>query len=247
MIRLQKAILLIAGQGTRLRPLTEKMPKCLVEVKRKAILINALENLAKNNIKEAILVVGYLKEKIKEKIGDELDGMKITYIANDLYEQTNNTYSLWLAIKDLDEDLLILEGDIFFEEELLKRFIEDKREDLTIVEKYNSKLDGTFVEVVDDQRILSWVHKKDRPIGFTLKNKYKTVNIHKFSGSFIRNWLIPALEKHAKDKKGKEPIESMFSDIIKNQGKIYVFDAKGLLWIEIDDVDDLKRAEEIFK
>lgn len=247
MINPQKAILLLAGQGTRLRPITEKIPKCLVEVRGKAIIINALENLANNNIKETILVVGYLKDKIKEKIGEELDGMKITYVDNDLYEQTNNTYSLWLAIKDLEEDLLVLEGDIFFEKELLKKFLGDQRENMTVIEKYNPRLDGTFVEVGNGQRILSWIHKKDRPVGFTLDDKYKTVNIHKFSRNFIKEWLIPVLEKHIKDKEGKEPIESMFSDIIQNQGKIYAFDAGGLLWIEIDDIDDLKRAEEIFE
>lgn len=247
MINPKKAILLIAGQGTRLKPLTETMPKCLVEVNGKAILVNALENLSRCNVEESILVVGYLKEKIKEKIGKELNGMKITYIDNDLYEQTNNTYSLWLAIKNLHEDLLILEGDVFFEEKLLKEFMKDERENLTIVERYNPILDGTFVEVGEEQKITSWIHKKDRPVGFIPENKYKTVNIHKFSGNFITNFLLPILERHIKDKNGKEPIESMFRDIIKGHKEIYAFEVKRSLWIEIDDIKDLKRAEEIFK
>ncbi|MDD5689125.1 MAG: phosphocholine cytidylyltransferase family protein [Caldisericia bacterium] len=247
MINPKKAILLVAGQGTRLKPLTETMPKCLVEVNGKAILANALENLARCNVEESILVVGYLKEKIKEKIGEELNGMKITYIDNDLYEQTNNTYSLWLAIKNLHEDLLILEGDVFFEEKLLKEFMKDERENLTIVEKYNPILDGTFVEVREEQKITSWIHKKDRPVGFTPENKYKTVNIHKFSAEFIKKWLKPILKKHIEETGGEEPIEFIFSELIKNKAKIYAFNIQGIPWIEIDDAHDLKRAEEIFK
>ena len=119
-----KAIILVAGRGTRLKPLTDTIPKCLTEVNGKPILFNALEHLEKNKIEETILVVGYLRDKIEERIGNFFGNMKITYVKNDIYDKTNTSYSLWLALKDLliDDSLLVLEGDVFFEEELLKRF-----------------------------------------------------------------------------------------------------------------------------
>lgn len=248
MNRPKKAIILVAGQGLRMRPLTNDIPKCLIGINKKPVLINTLQNLEQNNIKETILVVGYLKNKIKRAIEDRFGKMKITYVENDAYDKTNNSYSLWLAIKErFNEDLLLLEGDIFFENKLLKEFLADKRENLTIVEKYNPNLDGTFVGVGEDKRVLSWVHKKDRPKGFTLEDKYKTVNIHKFSAKFIKEWLKPILKKHIEETGGKEPIEFIFSEIIKNKAEIYAFDVQGTSWIEIDDIHDLKRAEEIFK
>lgn len=247
MSKFKKAIILLAGQGTRLKPLTNEVPKSLITVNGKSILINALDNLEKNNIEEAVLVVGYLKNKIKKIIGDGFRKMKITYIENDSYNKTNNSYSLWLALKDLNENLLLLEGDIFFENQLLKEFLIDKRENLTIVEKYNPSLDGTFVEVGNNKKVLSWTHQKDRPAGFTLKDKYKTVNIHKLSGKFIQNYLIPVLKKHIKETGGKEPIEFIFSEIIKNKAEIYALGTQGAKWIEIDDINDLKMAERIFK
>ena len=247
MPKFRKAILLLAGQGTRMRPLTDEMPKCLIAINGRSILANALKNLEKNNIKETVLVVGYLKDKIKEAIGESFGDMKISYIENNLYNKTNNSYSLWLAIKEgLNEDSLILEGDIFFENSLLKEFVQDKRENLTIVEKYNPRLEGTFVEIRDNQLVLSWIHKKDRPKGFTLEDKYKTVNIHKFSGQFIQNWLIPVLKKHIDETGGREPIEFIFSEIIKNKGKIHAFVNKKKTWFEIDDESDLKIAREYF-
>ncbi len=242
----KKAIILVAGQGIRMKPPTDKMPKCLIEIKGRTILANALASLEKNNIKETILVVGYLKDKIEGVIGNNLGWMKISYVENSLYHKTNNSYSLWLAIKDLAEDLLILEGDVFFEEELLKEFIKDKRENLTIVEKYNPDLDGTFVEIGEGQRVLSWIHKKDRPKGFTLEDKYKTVNVHKFSASFIEQWIIPILKKHIDETGGKEPIEFIFSEIIKNKGRIDAFNTKGRPWVEIDEASDLKKANQTF-
>lgn len=247
MLKPKKAIILAAGLGTRLRPLTDKIPKSLIEINGKTILVNALEKLEKNNIKEVILVVGYLKNKIKEKVGDRFGKIKITYIENDIYDKTNNSYSLWLGLKDLNEDVLIMEGDIFFENKLLKEFLEDERENLTIVEKYNPNLDGTFVELGSKYIVLDWVHKKDRPKRFTLEDKYKTVNIHKFSSIFIKEWIIPILKSHITKKQGREPIETIFNRIIKNKGKIYAFKNRGAKWFEIDDINDLERAQEIFK
>ena len=110
MNEIKKAIILVAGRGQRLKPLTDKNPKCLIEINGKTILINTIDSLAENNLKEVILVVGYLKDKIKKTIGDNWKGMQITYFDNDLFQKTNNSYSLWLGIEGLDENLLILEG-----------------------------------------------------------------------------------------------------------------------------------------
>jgi len=247
----KKAIILIAGVGTRLRPITSTVQKCMVEVNGKPILVSALEKLEKNSIEECILVIGYLGGMVRRAIGHKFGSMKISYIENDIFDKTNNSYSLWLALKNLNENdlkkgLLILEGDIIFEDRLLREFIKDKRQDLTIVEKYNPNLDGTFVDVGEDDQVLSWIHKKDRPEGFTAEDKYKTVNIHKVSAAFLGKWLLPHLKRCVDESGGKEPIETVFKNIITAGGKIYAFHANGAKWFEIDDAGDLKIAEKIF-
>ena len=83
-----KAIILVAGMGTRLKPLTNEIPKCLTEVNGKPILINMIENLEKRGIEETILLIGYLGEKIKEKIDNIFGNMKITYVENKIYDKT---------------------------------------------------------------------------------------------------------------------------------------------------------------
>lgn len=229
-----------------MKPLTNRIPKCLTEINGIPILVNTLNNLEKKGIKEIILVVGYLENTIRQKIGKEFGRIKINYVVNSIYDRTNTSYSLWLAVKDLNEPILILEGDVFFENNLIEKFLADKRSDLTILERYNSNLDGSFVSLDKDKIVTSWVHKKDRPEGFTLEDKYKTVNIHKFSKNFVNKWLIPFLRQHVKENNGESPLEFVFRDIIKEGGIIEGFVTNDK-WFEIDDIKDLKIAEKIFK
>ncbi len=242
-----KAIILVAGLGTRLRPITDKIPKCLVKVNGKTILEDALDGLEKNNVEEAILVVGYLKDQVKQAIGNQFGKMRISYVDNDIYDKTNNSYSLWLAIKDLIEPLLILEGDVVFENKLLENFLADPRENLSILEKYNSNLDGSFVNLDQSQRIVEVIHKKDRPEGFTLEDKYKTVNIHKFSSQFVENYLKPVLAKYSQEGGENEPIERVLNELVQGEAEIAGFETNGLKWFEIDDAQDLAKAEDLFK
>ena len=110
----RKAIILAAGTGSRLGPFTENNPKCLALINGVPILINMLTHLSDVGVEEAVIVVGYLKEKIYDKVGNSFNGMKISYIESDLYATTNNMYSLWLAREHLTEDIVLLESDVFF-------------------------------------------------------------------------------------------------------------------------------------
>ncbi len=244
-----KAVILAAGMGTRLKPLTDTMPKCLTEVNGKPILINMLENLEDSRIDEAIIVVGYLADKIRERVGSEFKRMKVSYVENDIYSKTNTSYSLWLALKNLEnyDSILILEGDVFFERKLLAEFLNLNFSTSTVVEKYNPSLDGSFVELKGNE-VNDWVHKSRRYANFIIEDKFKTVNIHKFDRNFAENILKPALSRHVSESNGTEPIEYILQDIVKEKGaKITAFETGKLRWFEIDDLNDLRIAEKIFK
>ncbi len=242
-----RAIILAAGLGTRLKPLTNSMPKCLTEVNGKTILANMLENLSKVGVTEADIVIGYLGGAIKDKIGNKFKNININYVENPIYSKTNSSYSLWLAVKNLNENILVLEGDVFFEESLLKELIKDDFRDATIVKKYSPELDGSLVSI-ERGIITDWIHKSRRPPIFTKGDKFKTVNIHKLSDSFLNSYLLPILSKHTKENNGTEPIEYIMEDIVKNTGaKIKAIDAGTKKWFEIDDTNDLEIAENLFK
>lgn len=119
-----KALILVAGRGKRLKPLTDAAPKYLTEINRKPILINDLEILQRCGIREAIIVVGHLASKVKESIGNNnFKGMRIRFVENKIYGETNNIYSVWLTRNCLDEDILLIEGGIVFEERIIRVFV----------------------------------------------------------------------------------------------------------------------------
>ena len=94
-------VILAAGIGKRLLPYTTDIPKCLVEVNNKAIIENILDSLLnyKEKVEAVHIVLGYKKEEIIERLKGKYKELKINYIENDIYRETNNIYSLWLSGK----------------------------------------------------------------------------------------------------------------------------------------------------
>ena len=247
---IKKAIILAAGMGTRLKPLTLSNHKCLTKVNGTPILFNTLENLRHVGVDETLLVVGYLSDAIKETVGENYNGMKISYAENPAYAQTNTSYSLLIGLQELNgyDSLLILEGDVFFEKSLMDRLLADSHDNATVLEGYRQDLDGSFVETDQEGYVIDWTHKSMREEGYTLEDKYKTVNIHRFKKAFVEMSLYPALECSCSDKQGKDPIENVMRSIVRNDHKaVYGVIAEGCRWYEIDDLGDLEKAETIFK
>lgn len=246
----KKAIILVAGMGTRLKPLTLKNHKCLTKVGNTPILYNALHNLQEEGVKEIVLVVGYLADAIKKQVGDVFEGVKIIYKENKIYDKTNTSYSLKLGLETVEDydSVLLLEGDVFFEKALIHRLVQDLHPNATILENYREELDGTFVEKDRDGYVIDWTHKSKRESGYILTDKYKTVNIHKFERKFVESVLYPALQLICRQSDGKAPLENAMREIVRNNHRaIFGLCTKGDKWFEIDDVKDLSIAERIFE
>ena len=140
-----KAIILAAGMGTRLRPITMSVPKCLVQVNSKPILEHQFDALLQAGIRDVVLVVGHLGKLLSDKYGTGYGGMNIHYVENRIYDRTNNIYSLWLARQHLNSQLLLLEGDLVFEPEMLQRLIQTPEPNVAIVEEFQPHMDGTVI------------------------------------------------------------------------------------------------------
>lgn len=115
-----KALILAAGYGKRLRPITDKIPKSMAAVNGTPLLINALHNLTELGINQIGIVVGHMANYIRDSIGSKFNGAKIFYYENPRYLETNNIYSLYKALDFFDDDSLMLECDIFYRLELLR-------------------------------------------------------------------------------------------------------------------------------
>lgn len=142
------AIILAAGIGRRLRPLTDSIPKCLVEVRGKPLLLYQLDALVSCGIKKIVLVVGHRRELIEERIGKSYRGVPVEYVVNDDYSTTNNIYSLWLAKEHLlGDDILLMECDVIFDREVITRLLEHGGDAVVLVDRFQIGMDGTVVDV----------------------------------------------------------------------------------------------------
>ena len=119
-----KAIILLAGYGLRMQPLTINTPKCLLKLSDKETILERQFKILKNcNIDKIVIVIGFKKELIKEKLEVILHEKQVTIYLNPFYKTTGNAFSLWMSREAFDDDLLILNGDILFSEETLKDLI----------------------------------------------------------------------------------------------------------------------------
>jgi glucose-1-phosphate thymidylyltransferase len=131
-----KAVVLAAGEGTRLRPLTEDKPKGMVEVDDKPILTHCLEKLAELGADEFVIVCGYLKENIIQHYGDEFDGIPITYTHQ--REQNGLAHALLTVEEHIDDDFMLMLGDNIFQanlEDVVRRQREERADAAFLVEE----------------------------------------------------------------------------------------------------------------
>ncbi len=242
-----QAIILAAGMGRRLGDLTAGNTKCMVEVNGETLIDRMLRQLQRVALSRVVIVIGYEGEKLRGYIGDRYPGLDIEYVVNDVYDRTNNIYSLWLA-RDImeDDDTLLLESDIIFDDGVIDRIYYSEYPDVALVARYEPWMDGTMVRIDENGDILSFIPKK----AFSYKDidsYYKTVNIYKFSRAFARDRYLPFLEAYIKVMGDNEYYEQVLRVItLVDASGIKALPVDGLPWYEIDDVQDLRIAETIF-
>lgn len=242
-----QAIILAAGMGKRLKNLTEANTKCMIRVDGQTLIERVLYKLEKLNLTEIILVIGYAGEALKQHISSLNIKTSVRFVENVLYESTNNIYSLFLAKEFLiKEDTLLFESDIIFEEKVIDELVNDPRDTLVLVDKYESWMDGTCVALGEDDAIVDFIPKYKFHFD-EIDKYYKTVNIYKFSKAFSQNYYVPFLEAYCKAFGNNEYYEQVLN-VITTLEKPVIKAKKitGYCWYEIDDVQDLDIAQILF-
>lgn len=242
-----QAIILAAGMGKRLGKLTQNNTKCMVEVGGVRLIERALRILDKKNLSRIVMVVGYQSENLMQFVNGLGIATPVEYIINEVYDRTNNIYSLSMA-KDwlVKEDTLLLESDLIFEEALIDLLLEDSRETLALVDKFENWMDGTCLVVDEEDRIVDFIPGK--LLEYSQKERYyKTVNIYKLSADFSRNVYVPFLEAYARVMGNNEYYEAVIKLILMlDKNTMRAKRLEGQRWYEIDDIQDLDIAEVLF-
>ncbi len=242
-----QAIILAAGMGKRLKALTRNNTKCMIRVNGVTLIERMLRQIENAGVSRITLVIGYEGKKLIEYIASLNISTPVHYIENPVYNKTNNIYSLFLARDVLkQEDTILFESDIIFEGSVLDELISDPRENLTLVDKYESWMDGTCVKLDEDDSIKAFVPGKHFDFD-EIDEYYKTVNIYKFSKSFSENYYVPFLEAYQSALGQNEYYEQVLRVItMLDKPLIRAKRLHGQKWYEIDDLQDLDIAESIF-
>ncbi len=242
-----QALILAAGMGKRLGELTKKNTKCMISVNGNTLIERMLCQLEQHNLSRIVIVVGYQGTYLKEYIATLNVKTPICYVENNVYDKTNNIYSLFLAKDYLcEEDTLLLESDLIFEDSVLDVLLNDARDTLALVDKYESWMDGTCIKVGENDTIDAFIPGK-KFVFEDIPDYFKTVNIYKFGRDFSTKYYVPFLEAYSGALGNNEYYEQVLRVItMLDEPHIWAKKLNGQKWYEIDDIQDLDIASSIF-
>lgn len=235
-----QGVILAAGVGSRLRPLTDNKPKCLVEVLNKPILQYQIEAYKKAGISEVIIVTGYSSEKIRTYLeSHRFNNMSIQLIDNIDFRTTNNMYSFWLTRDYIKRECVLLNGDVVFDPMILKELRESSVSNLIASDIGVYKEENMKIKVSNGviKEISKTIPKSD--FFATTLDTYKISNIAK-------NRLFDIIRmKYIQKNDLNQWMEVALQDLFEFE-KFYPIDIKQKNWVEIDNIQDLEDAKSMF-
>jgi CTP:phosphocholine cytidylyltransferase-like protein len=239
------AIILAAGSGLRLKPLTNHAPKCLTEVHGVPILENTLRNLSAAGIYTCTIVAGHFAHAIEDTIGNRFDNIQVYYTHNPKYRTTNDMYSLWLAREKLERGVLLIEGDIFFRVPMLERVLSRiGNRSCYFAGSYDGSADEILIETDHELRITS-VEVLTGRRAERGSRRYMSAGllfIQREYGKLLSAWLQAFVQEGRVDVLFDAVIAEHIGD-----APLYVSEISHDEWVEIDTVQDLERAERTFR
>ncbi len=241
-----KAVILAAGLGRRLGELTRDRTKAMIEVAGRTIIDRSLEALAAAGVRDVVIVIGHAGAELRAALQNHPSGLRIEFIENPAYQDTNNIYSLWLARDTLTEDdTLILESDLVFDPGLIGDILKDEAKSLAVVAPFQPWMDGTVTILDKNDDIVSLIPRA----AFEWRDAsryFKTVNIYKFSRAFSCDLYLPFLEAYIRAF-GRSRFYEQVLSVITAMGRSELRAHRtARAWYEIDDVEDLHTAETLF-
>ena len=233
-----KAVILSAGQGRRLLPLTADRPKCILPIQGRSLIEWQIDELAKCGIDEVTVVLGYRADKVERILGKRYGSHRVRTIYNAAYAVSDNLVSCWAAHDEMDADFVLLNGDTLFEADVVKSLLETREQPVTVVVSHKSDYDDDDMKVELDGCRLVKIGKDLLPdqvdgesIGMILFRDQGPI--------LFRNAIEKALNNPSAHTK-------WYLSVIDEMARtmpIWTCSTKGLRWCEVDYPADLKQAE----
>lgn len=237
-----KAIILAAGMASRLRPLTENTPKCLLKVGEKCLLQRSIDALASNGIRDFVIVTGYLHEMIETFVAEQYgDKINVKFIHNDVFDSTNNIYSLWLARPEAEgQEILLLDSDLLYDPRIITKVMESDADNVLTLIRHELGEEEMKVVLDRENGTIIEISKTCNPADAA----GESLGIEKMGCRYTS-----ALYKELEPMMNEEHLENVFYEraferLIAKGHTYKVIDVTELFSCELDTVEDFENAKE---
>jgi len=236
-----KTVILAAGAGSRLKQLTDHLPKCLLKAGGKCILEMTIENLLETGNSEIIIVTGYLEEMIREFIEQRFPQLKVTFIFNSSFASTNNIYSLWLAKdKVMGDDMLMMDSDIIFDKLIITKLLDSGFKNCLALKRHDVHEEEIKVRADETGRVIE-IGKNVIPADAA----GESIGIEIF-GKEILPELFRILDRMVVTEKNVNLFyEAAFQELADRGYDLFIVDTTEYPCMEIDTKEDLTAADEL--
>jgi choline kinase len=231
-----KAIILAAGVGKRLWPVTQHHPKCLIQLGGQTLIARYLRSLAAVGVRQAVVVVGYKKEMIQAAVGSGLHGVSVRYLESDHYQRGSIT-SLWRAREELNGDAVIMDADVLFHQQILDRLVKSSHANALLMDESVRQTGEECMVVSQGGRVIALTKKMpDRydlageGVGFLKVRGADAGSLIQSVGAYVDRGKL--------DMEYEDALLEFFRDV-----KVGFERIGGLPWTEIDFEDDIAKAE----
>ena len=235
---IRKAIILSAGQGSRLLPLTADRPKCLIDFSGKSLLAWQVDALFANNVTEIQIVTGFMTDMVEQEIKSlERSGLTINVCFNPFYKVADNLASCWMVRSAMVTDFIILNGDTLVSPEIVAKVVNEGSWPITVTVDVKDGYDS------DDMKV-SRVGEKLVAIGKTLtaaQSNAESIGFLAFRGEGVALFR-DTIDAYMRTPAGVENWYLKIVDSIAPSGKVGTLSIQGLDWAEVDFLNDIEIA-----
>ena len=238
-----KAIILSAGQGSRLGHLTDDRPKCLIEFGGRSLLDWQLDTLAANGIEEAVVVTGFRDDQIEASLARRSGGPRVRTVFNPFYKVADNLGSLFLVRDELKGDCLVWNGDTLVSRPLMAKVVANRRSGICVTVDRKDGYDDDDMKVVRDEQ-----SGRLSAIGKRIKDgvNAESIGLLAFRDGGAERFA-EAIEREMRTPEGTTVWYLRVIHYIAQQGEVWTLDISGEEWGEVDFPEDVASAEELVR
>jgi L-glutamine-phosphate cytidylyltransferase len=236
-----KAIILSAGQGSRLGHLTDSRPKCLIDFNGRSLLDRQLDTLAANGVEEAVVVTGFHDELVNEAIAARSGGPKVRTIYNPFYKVADNLGSLFIAKHELAGDCLVWNGDTLVSDHLMRRVLGNERQGICVTIDRKDGYDADDMKVVADGEGRLRAIGKRLPLEEVNAESIGLLAFRVGGAEQFRDWI----EKTIRTSEGTTIWYLRVIHQIAQENPVWTFDIEGEEWGEVDFPEDVENARDL--